>query len=423
MPNSSTQTPFWMILLGGLILAGCGGGDREQPAASADAGPGTSTLPADSANGTPKTASIEAPQAATAPPEQGTPAWYLQQIKQVRLQTAPEGASLEQLRQFRRERNEDIVDLATQVIAATHDAPEQNAAFNSAVEELLEARLQVALQGNTDDIDLLYADAESLANRDSKSTAAMLASYTLVRFAHTNAQRFGQKEKRWLDEFSRQARQFAAAFPGESTRSIPLLTAAAMTCELHGHLDEARLCHTLLAEQFPDSPQGRFSVGVLRRLGLVGQLLEFAGPTQEGDFITIDDFANRVLLIVFWSSDDEEFTEQVPQLKALYEKYHSHGLDVVGVCLDEDETELNTWLDENPLPWRQIFCADKSQRRWDNPIVQYYGVRDIPAFWLVDHEGRVVSTTLEPATLENPLREKLLALRAALKPETSNATP
>lgn len=402
-----------------LFAAGCGGDDAA-PATTQNSAPAKPAADNSGESPAAPTASIGSKESVPTQPQKGTPPWYLQRIKAVRMQVAKEDASLEDLRQFRRERNDEIIDLATQILAVTHDKEEQIDYFNLGVQELLEARLQNAMQGSAADFELLENDAAALVNRDGQSTAAMLASYALVRYAHTTAQRLGQREPERLAQFSRLARGFAQDFPEESTRSIPLLTAAALTCEMHEQPTEARLCHTVLAEKFPDSPQGRFSVGVLRRLGLVGRPFEFSGPTLEGGFITIDDFKDKVVLISFWSSDDEEFAEKLPALQALHDKYHAHGFEIVGVCLDEDEAELNRWLEEHPLPWRQIFVVDPEQRRFSNPIVQYYGVREIPSFWLADHEGIMRNTTVDPAAAEAEVRELLLALRAKLAGSSSD---
>jgi peroxiredoxin len=250
-----------------------------------------------------------------------------------------------------------------------------------------------------------------LQERDPDSASAMFASYALVRFAHTNARLYSSQEPKWIEEFSRQARMFAGRYPEESGKALPLLSAAAVTAELHGNRQEAIACHTLLAEKFPESPQGKFSVGVLRRLNLEGQPLEFAGPTLEGDFITLEDYKDKVVLIVFWSTEDEDFLKQLPGLLSLYEKYHKFGFEVIGVNMDEDETVLNTWLEDHTLPWRQIFFAEKAQRSWRNPVAQYYGVNTIPTMWLVDDTGVVKESQIDASTLEAPLRELLLALR------------
>lgn len=370
-----------------LMVVGCGGGDETSPVASSSAdspdreevsSTGTSTQSRDDSseskkNVPPPPASISSGEQMEMPKE-GTPLWYLLQIRELRGQPAPKTTDLAELRKYRHERNEKFIELATQTIAKTHSNPEMSEAFNLAVQELMEARLQNALQGSEEDIALLYEEVDMFIQRDAKSFSAMTASHTLVRFAHTNAMRYAAQEPKWITEFSRKARQFAGSFPEEKAKSLPLLSAAALTAELHGQQSEAVACHTLLAEKFTDSPQGKFSVGVLRRLNLEGQKLEFAGPTLEGGFLNLKDYGDRVVLITFWESDDEEFSAQLPELKTLHEKYNKFGFEIIGVCMDEEEGALNSWLEEEGVDWRQIFFVNKEERSWRNPVAQYYGV-------------------------------------------------
>ena len=163
-------------------------------------------------------------------------------------------------------------------------------------------------------------------------------------------------------------------------------------------------------------------LGVLRRLNLEGQKLEFAGPTLEGGFINLDDYNDRIVLIAFWSSENEEFAAQVPELKTLYEKYNKFGFEIIGVCMDEEEAALNTWLEEQGVNWRQIFFVNKEERSWRNPVAQYYGVRKLPTMWLVDHNGVVQNANVSASSLEESLRGHLLKLREKLTSATTSDT-
>ncbi|HUG18791.1 MAG TPA: TlpA disulfide reductase family protein [Planctomycetaceae bacterium] len=429
---SARTTAGFVLSLGSLVLlSGCGGGEKtSSPAGSANsnakaARPDLELESAESADGntTPPAASIgSVPKVEL---KEGTPEWYLKQIQNVRgepmYQANGETPTLEELRNARSIKNEKIIELATQIITLTHDRAEQAEYFNVAIQEFMEARLQNALQGDAEDIEALYSDAGSLQQRNPESEAAMHATYALARFAHTNAKRYASQDPRWIIEFSKQARLLASNFPREEHKVLPLLSSAAMTCELHGDLEEAKACYALLAEKFPETQQGRQSVGVLRRMQLEGKPLEFAGPTPDGGFISIDDFKNKVVLIVFWSSESQEFSEQLPVIKEAYEKYQKFGFEVVGVCMDEDEPALNAWLEEHPLPWKQIFFAEPEKRRWENPVAQYYGIREIPTMWLVDHKGVVQHAKIAAEQLDSPLRDLLLALREDLKTVSTSA--
>ena len=224
MPSRTLTRMFCGLLAAG-AFAGCGGGDSSPAPEAASAG--GAAPPQSAATDSGDSAAIDvlpvsnqrtvapaeeagtpAAEPAAPAPAEGTPAWYLTEIRKLRMTPPPQTDQLDVVARHQIEQNDRIVELATQAIAQTYNDAEAQEFFNASVSELMEARLQNALQGGQDEIDLLYGDAESLQERDPESPAAMLASYAMVRFTHTNAQRYAAREPRWIEEFSRLARQF-----------------------------------------------------------------------------------------------------------------------------------------------------------------------------------------------------------------------
>ena len=125
-------------------------------------------------------------------------------------------------------------------------------------------------------------------------------------------------------------------------------------------------------------------------LGWEGQVLPDFSPSTvdlEGNPISLADYRGKVILIDFWAVWCGPCLGEIPKIKAVYEKYYDKGFDVIGVSLDEDETTLRTYIKENEMPWRHIFDGQK----WSGHLVEQYGVRSIPAPFLIDREGKVIS--------------------------------
>jgi hypothetical protein len=388
------------------MVTGCGGGGNAAgEKASESSGLPTASLGGGSKKAKPVEDESETPKE----PEPGTPEWNLLEITKIRVQTTPAAENLDvsKLAQIRRERNERIIDLATAVIGATHQNPKQEELLVAGVHQLMESRTQLALQGNAEDVEALYSDCETLQKKFPKSKAAAEAAFSRVLFARTNATMRGLKEPRWLEEFARQARLFATTFPEEETRAMIVLQAAARSCELHRKYDEAAGCYAAIEKKFPKHQHAAQASAALRRLSLKGQTLQLAGPTLDGGFSRIDDFAGKLVLVCFWDTESEEFLKTVPMIQSIAKKYGKSGLAVIGVNLDEEESTVAEYLEEHPMPWPHIFHPDPLQRRWDNPVVKYYGVQDVPCLWLVDGEGTVVDMTVQPETLEKVVREQL----------------
>ncbi|MBW3541432.1 MAG: TlpA family protein disulfide reductase [Planctomycetes bacterium] len=390
----------------GLVLSGCGGDSQPDAAAKARGGDDGdrvgSALP---------TAAIGGDQAAddTAPPPKGSPEWLLLEIARLRVDPVPKTNDAEDVAQEIRRRNLKIIELAEQAIAGTHRDQKRERVFDAAVHHLVEARVQLALTNDSDAIKTLYEDVAALHRRDPKSRAAAEAAFQLVEFTQEMARRHVEREPRWLTEFARQARLFAAHHPGEQGRAVAKLDSAGWSCEVHGRIEDALGCYRLIGQQFPDTPQAKQVATVLRRLELPGKPLRLAGPTFDGGFLDVErDYAGKVVLVVFWDTLSRGCREQLATIAAVSEQYRDRGLEVVGVNLDHDELAVERLLESGEIDWPAIFYVEPEQRRWNNPLVRYYGVRDIPMLWLVGRDGIVMSTQVAVDDLEQQI-EPLLA--------------
>ncbi|MYA71777.1 redoxin domain-containing protein [Candidatus Poribacteria bacterium] len=133
-------------------------------------------------------------------------------------------------------------------------------------------------------------------------------------------------------------------------------------------------------------------------LGWVGKVLpDFSSAVDlDGTPISLADYRGKVVLLDFWAVWCGPCLGEIPRIKAVYEKYHDKGFDVIGVSLDEDAAVLREFIKEKEIPWRQIFDGQKGAGH----LVQQYGVRGIPAPFLIDREGKVISVKARGSLLE-----------------------
>ena len=350
-------------------------------------------------------------------PQPGTPEFMLREVAQLRFQAPPANTEgdRDQARAFRKERNDKIIDLAAQVIAQTHKDKKKARIFEVAVHYMLEARLELALQGDKESIDAIYDDAASLWERDPKSKSAADAAFTLVSLAYTNAKQSTVKNTKWLTEFNRQAIHFARNFPTEERRALAMLFTAARSCELYSLNKQAIEAYTQLQEIFPQSSQAARAKGVIRRLQLTGQPVKFGGPTIDGGFLSMDDdLLGKPVLLIFWSTQAKSFLDDLPALQEFHKAYQKQGLTLVGVCLDENQEDVEKFVAQHKIQWPQIFYSEPGKQGWNNPIATRYGVQDV-SNWLIDSRGNVSSTSVKVANLEEQL-SKLTRVSRAPKP-------
>ena len=125
-------------------------------------------------------------------------------------------------------------------------------------------------------------------------------------------------------------------------------------------------------------------------LGWEGQVLsDFPASTVDldGNPISLADYRGKVVLLDFWAVWCGPCIGEIPNVKAVYEKYHDKGFEVIGVSFDENEARLREFIQTKELPWRQILDSIG----FKGVFAKQYGVRGIPAPFLIDREGKVIS--------------------------------
>ena len=143
---------------------------------------------------------------------------------------------------------------------------------------------------------------------------------------------------------------------------------------------------------------GEYKLKVDPSLGWVGEALpDFSSAVDlDGKPISLADYRGKVVLLDFWAVWCGPCLGEIPRIRAVYEKYHDKGFEVIGVSLDEDEAALRAYIKAHEMPWRHIFDGQK----WSGDLVQQYGVRSIPAPFLIDREGKVISVKARGSLLD-----------------------
>lgn len=143
-----------------------------------------------------------------------------------------------------------------------------------------------------------------------------------------------------------------------------------------------------------------FSNAVLaRHIDIGSELPNIVMPTTDGKKLTLKDFRGKYVLLDFWASWCGPCRKEIPNLKAVYEKFASKGLEIVSISIDKDAAAWQKALEEEQLPWRNF--------RDETGVADAYSVSAIPAIFLVDGSGTIIATGLRGTALQEKLETLL----------------
>ena len=148
--------------------------------------------------------------------------------------------------------------------------------------------------------------------------------------------------------------------------------------------------------------------GQANRIRLAGSKLELDGKLLNGSDFDWEAYRGKVVLVDFWATWCGPCLADMPNIQATYNKYREKGFDVVAVSLDNDRRAVERFVRERSLPWVQI--VDNAPRTTEGKrqtLADRYNIFSIPTAFLVDRDGKVVSTSARGEELQRLLTQLL----------------
>lgn len=283
------------------------------------------------------------------------------------------------------EYNRRRADLLTQIVAAADGDQEKSQWMRQLIDGIAAA---VQTGAYPDGLARLQALDTRLQREDSQGDLAGYARYRLILAEYTKRITDASSDDRaevqtwWLDQLE----SFVKTYPKSSDAADALLQLA-ITQEFSGKLADAEKWYRRLQTDHGETAAGIRAAGALRRFELEGKQLVLSGPTLDNRTLDIKNLRGRVVVVVFWSTWCQPCTEDLPQLKAVYEKYRAQGFEIVGVNLDNTTAPIAGYLSEHRVPWNHIYEAGGLESR----LAKQFGIISLPTMFLVNKTGQVVS--------------------------------
>lgn len=116
----------------------------------------------------------------------------------------------------------------------------------------------------------------------------------------------------------------------------------------------------------------------------------FSAETLDGDSISLSNFEGNYTVLEFWSTWCGPCMPEIPHLKALWKDYSDSNFRIVGISLDEDKSDVKTFIDKEEMEWPQIVQA----AGFDGALTDTFNVNGIPRMYLLDPNGTIIAKDL-----------------------------
>ncbi len=126
-------------------------------------------------------------------------------------------------------------------------------------------------------------------------------------------------------------------------------------------------------------------------------------PDTKAQPRSLSELSGKVILLSFWSVNEPAMRMLNRDYLDLYTKYNSKGLEIYQISVDVDKTAWARAVAEQQLPWISV-CDGLGS---NSSAIATYNVQKLPANFIIDRSGSIVSRDLYDSALDGKISSLL----------------
>ncbi len=140
----------------------------------------------------------------------------------------------------------------------------------------------------------------------------------------------------------------------------------------------------------------------MRKKTAIGKTaLDFTLNDVNGKPVSLSDYRGKYVLVDFWASWCGPCRAENPNVVKAYNQYKDKNFTILGVSLDSKAANWKKAIKDDGLTWTHV----SDLKGWKNAAAVKYGVRAIPANFLINPEGVIIGHNLRGGALNKKLAE------------------